>query len=86
MEVFKFPRPLCFEVMEDGHLMVQVGLQGADVVVVLRQKEQHPLSTSKNIQMPIDMYRKLVYYSFNIEHASAVLLDSMENPNYNNQN
>ena len=77
-EVFKFPRPLCFEVMEEEHLKIQVGLQGDEVVVVLRQREPHnPLTPCKNIQMPIEMFRKLVYYSFNIEHASAVLLDSM---------
>ena len=80
MATFKFPRPLCFEVMEEEHLKIQVGLQGEEVVIVLRQKEPHPLATCKNIQMPIDMYRKLVFYNFNIEHASAVLLDSMRNP------
>ena len=80
MATFKFPRPLCFEVMEEEHLKIQVGLQGEEVVIVLRQKEPHPLATCKNIQMPIDMYRKLVFYNFNIEHASAVLLNSMRNP------
>ena len=76
-EAFKFPRPLCFEVMEEEHLKIQVGLQGDECVVVLRQREPHPMTPCKNIQMPIQMFRKLVYYSFNIEHASAVLLDSM---------
>ena len=69
--------------MDEEHLKIHVGIQGEDVVVVIRQKEQHPLTSSKHIQMPIDLYRKLVYYSFNIEHASAVLVDSMKNPNYN---
>ena len=76
-EVFKFPRPTCFEVMDEEHLKIQVGLQGEEVLVVIRQREPHPMTPSKNIQMPIDMFRKLVYYSFNVEHASAVLLDSM---------
>ena len=83
METYLFPRPLCFEVMDEEYLKIQVGLQGEDVVVVLRQREPHPLASCKNIQMPIDLFRKLVFYSFNIEHASAVLVDSMKNPNYN---
>ena len=71
---FKFPRPLCFEVMEEEHLKIQVGLQGDEVIVVLRQREQHPMTPCKNIQMPIDMFRKLVYYSFNVEHTCALFL------------
>ena len=76
-EVFKFPRPTCVEVMDEEHLKIQVGLQGEEVLVVIRQLEPHPMTPCKNIQMPIDMFRKLVYYSINVEHASAVLLDSI---------
>ena len=78
-ETFIFPRPLCFEVMEEEHLKIQVGLQGEEVIVVLRKREPHSMTPCKNIQMPIEIFRKLVYYSFNVEHASAVLLDSMNN-------
>ena len=66
--------------MDEGNLKLHVGLQGEDVVVVLRQRDPNPLTSNKNIQMTLEMYRKLVYYQFTVEHISEALLDSIKNP------
>ena len=66
--------------MDEGNLKLHVGLQGEDVVVVLRQGDPNPLTSNKNIQMTLEMYRKLVFYQFTVEHISEALLDSMKNP------
>ena len=66
--------------MDEGNLKHHVGLQGEDVVVVLRQRDPNPLTSNKNIQMTLEMFRKLVFYQFTVEHISEALLDSMKNP------
>ena len=66
--------------MDEGNLKLHIGLQGEDIVVVLRQRDPSPLASTKNIQMTFEMFRKLVFYQFTVEHISEVLLDSIENP------
>ena len=66
--------------MDEGNLKLHVGLQGEDVVVVLRQRDPNPLTSNKNIQMTLEMYRKLVFYQFTVEHISEALLDYIKNP------